>query len=532
LSLGRICPEKGFHHGLDAARRAGVKFRLAGQVFPYEAHEHYFATEIVPRLGPDAEFIGPVATEAKQRLLANARCLLVPSLVPETSSLVAMEAIAAGTPVIAFANGALAEIIDHGVTGFIVRSGEEMADAIAAVGDLDPEVCRTTAIVRFSREAMTAKYLTLYDTLVARTRTRAGPRPRLPISIASRRAHAVTELRDEAELRDIVPEWRALCASSDGTPFQRPEWLLPWWRRFGAGELRVLVVRYGSELVGLAPLYLRRGWQGDRELAFVGAGNTDYLDVITAPAHRDEVAAAVVDRIAGGHADWDGCALGPLPQRSPLLTALAPRGWTAPRTRTDVCPVLSVWGAHRDIMSTVRERQLAQLHYERRRLSREHAVDVREGSAATAAAMLAELCRLHTGRWRDRGDGVLEDERTRAFHLDVVREMANAGILRLYTLTIDGRPAAAFYGFAEHRRWFYYLGGFDPAFRRYSVGSLVILHALEKAAGENATQFNFLRGAESYKYRWGAVDTSVYGLRLVRGTASATTRPREPIRAR
>jgi glycosyltransferase involved in cell wall biosynthesis len=165
LALGRICPEKGFHLALDAARLAGIPMLLAGQVFGYQEHRDYFAREIAPRLDRRLRFIGPVDFRRKRRLLAGARCLLVPSLAPETSSLVAMEALAAGTPVIAFKSGALPDIVDHGRTGFLVSSASEMADAIAAADRIDPEACRAAAHERFSAERMIAEYFALYERL-------------------------------------------------------------------------------------------------------------------------------------------------------------------------------------------------------------------------------------------------------------------------------------------------------------------------------------------------------------------------------
>ena len=113
---------------------------IGGEVFPYEAHRRYFATEIRPFLGPRAHFLGPVGWARKRRLLNAARCLLAPSLVAETSSLVAMEAIACGTPVIAFPDGALADIVEPGVTGYLVGDAHEMARAIGAADGLDREL--------------------------------------------------------------------------------------------------------------------------------------------------------------------------------------------------------------------------------------------------------------------------------------------------------------------------------------------------------------------------------------------------------
>lgn len=170
LAMSRVCPEKGVHLALDAAERAGLPLLIGGRVFPYPEHERYFAGRVRPRLTGGSRFLGPVGGARKRRLLAAAQCLLVPSLAPETSSLVAMEAMASGTPVVAFPNGALPEIVDPGVTGFLVRDTAEMADAIAQAARLDPEACRAAARLRFSARRMAADYLDLYTRLAGRHR--------------------------------------------------------------------------------------------------------------------------------------------------------------------------------------------------------------------------------------------------------------------------------------------------------------------------------------------------------------------------
>jgi glycosyltransferase involved in cell wall biosynthesis len=165
LALGRICPEKGFHLALDAARLAGTPLLIAGQVFPYEAHQRYFSAEIRPRLDHNARFLGPIGFARKRRLLTAARVLLIPSLVAETSSLVAMEALACGCPVVAFPAGALPDLIETGITGFLVSTVGEMAEAIPLCEGLDRERCREMARHRFSLDAMIESYFRLYRRL-------------------------------------------------------------------------------------------------------------------------------------------------------------------------------------------------------------------------------------------------------------------------------------------------------------------------------------------------------------------------------
>jgi glycosyltransferase involved in cell wall biosynthesis len=165
MAMGRICPEKGFNLAIDAAEMARAPLLIAGQVFPYEAHRRYFAEQVQPRLGRSVRFLGSVGFARKRRLLRAARCLLVPSLVAETSSLVAIEALACGTAVVAFPAGALAEIVEPGVTGFLVHDVQEMAEAIRRADALDRERCRDAARRRFSLDRMIEGYFGAYRRL-------------------------------------------------------------------------------------------------------------------------------------------------------------------------------------------------------------------------------------------------------------------------------------------------------------------------------------------------------------------------------
>jgi glycosyltransferase involved in cell wall biosynthesis len=168
LVLARICPEKGIHLAIDAAKRAGMALLIGGEAFPYGDHQRYFNNEIVPRLDRFRRFIGPVGFERKRQLLAAARCVVIASQVAETSSLVAREALASGTPVVAFPQGALVDLIEDGRTGFLVEDVAGMAAAIARAGELSPEECREAARARLSLECMIGQYFAVYQRL-ART---------------------------------------------------------------------------------------------------------------------------------------------------------------------------------------------------------------------------------------------------------------------------------------------------------------------------------------------------------------------------
>jgi glycosyltransferase involved in cell wall biosynthesis len=172
LLLSRVAPEKGVHLALDAAHRAGLPLLIGGQVYAYREHVDCFEREVALRLDAERRFLGPLDLVRKRRFLGAARCLIIPSLAAETSSLVAMEALAAGTPVVAFPNGALPAVVDDGRTGFLVHDVNEMAEAMRRVGQLDREACRRAARERFSSEQMVAGYFDAYRQLA-----RLGARP-------------------------------------------------------------------------------------------------------------------------------------------------------------------------------------------------------------------------------------------------------------------------------------------------------------------------------------------------------------------
>jgi glycosyltransferase involved in cell wall biosynthesis len=168
LWMGRICPEKGTHLALDVARQLGMRLVVAGSVYPFSWHRQYFEREVRPRLeaaGSMAEFVESPPFARKVELLGQARALLIPTLAPETSSLVAMEAMACGTPVVAFANGALPEVVADGKTGFLVNDVDEMVNAVRLVELIEGRACRAHVEARFNASRMADGYERLYATI-------------------------------------------------------------------------------------------------------------------------------------------------------------------------------------------------------------------------------------------------------------------------------------------------------------------------------------------------------------------------------
>jgi glycosyltransferase involved in cell wall biosynthesis len=165
--LGRIYPQKRLDRAIRIARQAGMKLKVAAELNPWEEH---FQRDIKPlldeRLG-EVEFIGEVNGREKDEFLGNAHALLFPIDGPESFGLVMIEALACGTPVIAWRNGSVPEVIDHGSTGFIVESVEEAAQAVDQISSLSRQTCRRVFEDRFNAERMARDYVEVYRRLVS-----------------------------------------------------------------------------------------------------------------------------------------------------------------------------------------------------------------------------------------------------------------------------------------------------------------------------------------------------------------------------
>jgi glycosyltransferase involved in cell wall biosynthesis len=162
--FGRIHPDKGVVAAIEAATEVGLPLRIAGII----QDQAYFEHEVVPRLDGDrVRYIGPVRAEDRSSFLGNAIALLHLIGFDEPFGLSVVEAMACGTPVIAFDRGSMSEIIDSGSTGFIVPDVTSAVDAIRRVGHLDRQTIREVAVRRFSSDRMVDQYLAVYRHAIA-----------------------------------------------------------------------------------------------------------------------------------------------------------------------------------------------------------------------------------------------------------------------------------------------------------------------------------------------------------------------------
>ena len=169
-----------------------------------------------------------------------------------------------------------------------------------------------------------------------------------------------------------------------------------------------------------------------------------------------------------------------------------------------VCPYLPLPRSWAEFLAGLGTHMRSNVKRRRNNLAKQFSAEyVTVSEASQLPEAMAALFRLHGARWRRRGvKGAFAGEAMQRFHLEVAARFVAEGMLALHLLRLDGEPRAAFYGFRHRQRVYHYLGGFDPALARFGPGVALHAYAIEQAIGGGATEFDMLRGDETYKYYW------------------------------
>jgi CelD/BcsL family acetyltransferase involved in cellulose biosynthesis len=328
----------------------------------------------------------------------------------------------------------------------------------------------------------------------------------------------VVEVTDSAGLAALEPQWRDLLAQSvDPTPFQSFEWQETWWRHLGSGRLWVLVARDNGVMVGLMPLHITR-YRGTplRQVRFLGAPLSDFQQILAAAGREEAVRDAFMARLLHHGDHWDLCDFADQRAGTSLTTGEMPKGLRRLLVHHRVCPYIELDTSWDVFVKRLSKNMRANVGRRRRQVQKQFRAEFDVATAETLPTAMEELYLVHNARWRRRGtSGAFAGARKQAFHHEVAQRFLARGWLRLHRLRLDGVTRAAFYCFQLGPRVYYYLSGFDVAFGKYSIGNVLMAQAIERAIGDGAREFDFLRGDETYKLAWGAEERRT--LRLILG---------------
>jgi hypothetical protein len=347
-------------------------------------------------------------------------------------------------------------------------------------------------------------------------------------------------------LEELSGAWRELLArSGSDEPMLSPDWLLPWWRRFGGlggRELRVGVAYRGDTLVGLVPLLARWHWYAlgipFRRLELLGTGEpeqdevcSEYLNVIAERGAEEEILAALAEALVRGvFGSWDELVLGGMDGTSALPAHLASelgrRGAPAVIEETEVAcfiPLPATWEAYlQGIPATSRylvNRSLRDFEAWAGDGFELHEVTTRAELALGRRVLLA----LHGSRWGD--EGAFASPRFDAFHEEVMPAMLDRGALDLSWICARGEPVAAIYNLRWRGKVYSYQCGRRVDLpREIRPGIVMHAHAIRGAIAAGMREYDFLGGASQYKRKLAPATRPLVRLRAVRPGVRETAR--------
>ncbi len=327
--------------------------------------------------------------------------------------------------------------------------------------------------------------------------------------------------RDPQVFEAWQAEWNALVAGGIcRTPFLRAEYQRAWWQHRGGGEwpqAELLVVSARDEtgqLVALAPLFATPTPEGRTALMLVGShAISDYLDLIVAPSRLEAFAAALLDRLTAPDVPaWHVLDLYNLPRVSPTRTALAraaaARGWCAAEQPLEPTPIIRLpdnWDAYLAMMDKKERHEL------KRKMRR---LEGNETKATWRFGTLAEFETFLNMMALDTKKAQFLSPAMRSQFVEIARAAEGQAWLQLAFLEVDGTPAAAYLNFDFGNRLWIYNSALDPRYGPLSAGWVLLGNLLRWATENKRAAFDFMRGGEDYKFRFGAVAEAIYRLQL------------------
>lgn len=314
-------------------------------------------------------------------------------------------------------------------------------------------------------------------------------------------------------LESLREEWTNLAEQGQNV-FATWEFAATWWEHFGAGRRLVTVGCRdpGGELFAVLPLYFWRR-RPLRVVRFLGNGAGDILGPVCRPERSDDAAQALRRLLEMALWDWDVFVGENLPGEHDW-----PRRLGGHLIRREGNPVLRAPEGFEDFLARRPAKFRSQLRRRERQLARRYEVRFRLSNPTTLDGDLDALFRLHEARFGEQS--AFGGGRT-AFHRAFARQAQERGWLRLWILELDGRPAAAHYGFRFGGVESGYQLGRDPQLRHESPGTVLITHTIRSAFDDGIREFALLRGHERYKYRFATDDDGLDSVCVTRGRAGA-----------
>lgn len=326
----------------------------------------------------------------------------------------------------------------------------------------------------------------------------------------------VRVVTDSEEFKSLRQTWdRLLAKSSDNDVYLTWEWMFTWWNHYGEGKkLNILLIEDGGRVIGIVPLMQANYGKFPIRLDVlenISSMDPDYSGVILTERKEDCVATLLsyLEEIINGSSVT--LRLSRIAEDSEFLTLMRKQCPSFSKSLVSferiltTCPYVPLPATWDEYFASLGSNMRSNLRRRLKLLRKDHNnIEFRKCSPEDDIPSSVHIFfELHQGIWRSRGlSGALVDARMKQLHIDLANLFSEKGWLNLSFLIVDGKVASAIYGFDYKDKYYRGLSGFDPDYSKYSIGQLHNMFLMEDAIKNGLREFDFLIGAEEYKYRW------------------------------
>ena len=320
----------------------------------------------------------------------------------------------------------------------------------------------------------------------------------------------VREVTTKEEFYLLRSEWNDLLSRSESNNiFLTWEWIYNWWNIFGRNmQLKILLVKDSSRIVGIAPLYVHNGAKGN-QIALLGSSHvgSDYLDFILQKGREQESLIRILSNLSSNSGEWNAIHFNEISAVSSSIQLIQDHfrdNYLSLIKKQNDCPYILLPASHGLFMNSLSSNMRYNIKRKRSRFENDFQgefVVIREKGELQNS--LAELFRLNLNRTRMKNIcSPFSNNQFAQFHRELIMSAFDRGWVKLCFLKIRGELIACIYIFKYGNKYYYYQSGFNPEWEKLSPGFLLFSYSIENAISEGMHEFDFLQGAEDYKYNW------------------------------
>ena len=319
----------------------------------------------------------------------------------------------------------------------------------------------------------------------------------------------------------IRTEWNDLLSRSNvNSVFLTWEWAFSWWESFSEknNTLFILIASIDDKIVAIAPLVITKriffNFLSIKEINFLGKKTVhgEYLDFIIASNCKEKkIVESIFTYLDNNRKQWDILRLTDIPENSINIEYLADialhKKYRFIKQLTTICPFILLPESWQTFQRSLKKNIRNNLKKQNRRLQKQFELKLDLYDPLHVNEELECLWALHEMRWKTKGlPGAFIEKKKQKFYYSIADRFSKKNWLQLWFLKINSRPVAALFGCKYENKIYALQAGFDPELSKYSIGQVLLGKIIENAISNNCYEFDFLRGTESYKYDWGAID--------------------------